>query len=932
MARSASLSIRVLVDAAQGAGQLRELGGSADDVGDSFKKMFAAAAAFAGVTAFIKSAVTAASDLQQSTGGVEAVFKSSADAVKNFAQGAAQSLGLSKSAYQELATVIGSQLKNAGTSMEDLAPKTNSLIEKGADLAAMFGGTTADAVGALSSALKGERDPIERYGVSLNQAAIDAEIMAKGMDTSTNAAKAAATQQATLNLIMKQTADSQGAAAREADSYASVMQQLSAVWENTIAEVGSALLPALSSIVGALGDMAPAAAAVLGPLAEFLGWVLQLPTPILAVAAGIALWKFSPISAMLSKLGASMASATGSAAGFGSAMKSIGTTLAGGGLIAGAFFLFQELAGTLAENKRLLDSFNSSVITLANELIKTGDAGAQSFKDLQQQTLEQSDAFKALTGAGISYGDAMNFFTDQSKLSADATSAVNDALSDMDPNLQVNALAMTQLGSQVAKTAEEKKAYLAAEQAATGATEANSEASQAAAEAQAKAAEAQAKAALEAAKSAAAQTQVKLALDSVQAAATSAARGVDFFVLSMQQAAGMNVTMDQAAKLLNDTLRGTAEAFTASSDKGNLNTAALTDWNAAAITSTSEGSALYDQLLNMQTAYATTTTAAYNQAAANGDTAAGMAAAAGAADTAYSAFITMATSALGSSVAAEQLAAKLGIVQGTNIDPKTFTLIAQDQQADQAVADLQSAQIADKTVTVGAVVGGAVSAFSGLTGQSLGNTVKVDADPKAAQSTINGVVNEKRTTTPINVTADPSQANSTVNGFTQTQRSTQVQVTANITAAQNSINSLVNGHNQATITVVANTSPAQQAINSVVNGSYTATINVTANTAAARSAIASVPTVVGAAAPMAMAAPMGLMAMDARAFAAPAFTPAAPPPLHRGLAVNEAAPQSITYEINVANTLDSADSIARRVMDLVERRERRINGIRVQAQ
>ena len=59
--RSSTLSIRVLVDAAQGAAGLRQLGDSAEGVGDQFKKVFAAAAAFAGVTGFIKSAVDAAS-------------------------------------------------------------------------------------------------------------------------------------------------------------------------------------------------------------------------------------------------------------------------------------------------------------------------------------------------------------------------------------------------------------------------------------------------------------------------------------------------------------------------------------------------------------------------------------------------------------------------------------------------------------------------------------------------------------------------------------------------------------------------------------------------------------------------------------------------------------------------------------------------------
>jgi hypothetical protein len=922
-ARSASLSIRVLVDAAQGAQQLSKIGDAAGGTTDKLAGMVKAAAAFAGVGAFMKGAVDAASRLQQSSGGVEAVFKGSADAVKQFGQNAAQSMGLSKSAYQELATVIGSQLKNAGTSMDQLAPKTDQIISKGADLAAMFGGTTAEAVGALSSALKGEMDPIERYGVTLNDAAVQAEIMALGLDTSTSAAKQAATQQARLSLIMKQTADSQGAAAKEADSYASVMQQLSAIWENSIAEVGSALLPALSKLGKALGDMAPAVASILGPLAEFAGWVLELPTPILAVAAGIALWKFSPISGMLSQLSSAMSNATSSAGGFKSAMAGIGKTMASGAILGGAMLLIGEITSTMAEAKSRAADFESAVQALGDELVRTGGKATAAFDELRKSQVENSDSFKALTGAGISYGDAMNFMTDQTKLSQSAIDAVNGAIGDMDPELAVATLAMVGAGDQAQKYAQQKMEFQAAEKAATGATQENSAATQEAVAAQQKAAEEQAKAALSAAQTAAANTELKTTLDGVSAAASSASSAVEYFTLQMNMAAGRTPTLDQAAKLLNDTMRETASAFQDSAEKGGINTAALTTWNAAALTSTAEGSALYDQLTKVQTAYATSTVAAYENAGGATNQAAAMAAASAAADTAYQAFITMATGAGLSATEAATLATNLGIVQGTQIDPKTFAVIAQNEQADKAVKDLQAAQIDPKAVTVTATVAPAEGAFDQLVQQELDNTVKVDADAKAAQGTVNDFTNAQRSTTPVTVKADPSNAQSTVNAFTQQQRSTApVQVQANTSPAQSAITSLVTQQRALTISVDANTGPAQAAINAIQG--KTVTIDVVANVSQASAAIAAVPRSVGA-----TAATAGLMAAPTmRGLAAP--TPAAYPPLRLG-ATTHAPASSVTYEINVSGGLDSADAIARRVADVLERRQRRISGITVKA-
>src|SRR5699024_9790316 len=90
--------------------------------------------------------------------------------------------GLTKNEFNELGTLMGAQLKNGGTAMDELAPKTNELIGLGADLSSMFGGDTKQAVEALSSALKGERDPIERYGVTLKQASIDAKAAELGFD------------------------------------------------------------------------------------------------------------------------------------------------------------------------------------------------------------------------------------------------------------------------------------------------------------------------------------------------------------------------------------------------------------------------------------------------------------------------------------------------------------------------------------------------------------------------------------------------------------------------------------------------------------------------------------------------------------------------------------------------------------------------------
>ena len=227
-----------------------------------------------------KAAIDAAANLEQSIGGVDTVFKQNASQVHQWAQSAAQDLGLSQNSYNELATVIGSQLKNAGMSMDDTASKTNELIILGADLSSMFGGTTTQAVEALSSALKGEMDPIEAYGVSLNDATLQAQAASMGIEDLYKAGDRNAKMQAILAAITAQTADATGNFAREADTAQGQQQRLNAMWENAQAALGQALLPVVTQVTQKLTEM-------VGWVQQNSSWLTPLATVLGVVAAAI---------------------------------------------------------------------------------------------------------------------------------------------------------------------------------------------------------------------------------------------------------------------------------------------------------------------------------------------------------------------------------------------------------------------------------------------------------------------------------------------------------------------------------------------------------------------------------------------------------------------------------------------------------------------
>jgi hypothetical protein len=211
----------------------------------------AAGTALAGAAAlkFGADSVKAASNAQQSLGATETVFGKYADTVIKRSNEAATAIGVSANEYRELSNVVGASLTGAGISIQKATALTGDLNQRAADMAATFGGTTKEAVEAVSSALRGETDPIERYGVSVKAADVSARLAAQGQDQLTGSALKAAEMQARLDLIMEKTALTQGAFGRESNTLANQQQVLGAQFENLKARIGTALLPVLTSLL-----------------------------------------------------------------------------------------------------------------------------------------------------------------------------------------------------------------------------------------------------------------------------------------------------------------------------------------------------------------------------------------------------------------------------------------------------------------------------------------------------------------------------------------------------------------------------------------------------------------------------------------------------------------------------------------------------------
>jgi hypothetical protein len=208
------------------------------------------------------SAISAASDLQESINAVGVVFGDAADQITGFGATAAKEVGLANAEFNSLATMTGAMLKNVGFSQERMASETIRLTKRAADMASVFNTDVVDALSAINAALRGEIDPIEKFGVSMNAATIEAKALELGLAATKSEISATDKQIARLSVIMEQTAIVEGDFANTSDEFANATRVLKSDITDLSASLGAKLIPAAEDTL-----------AVIGPLvAQFKEW------------------------------------------------------------------------------------------------------------------------------------------------------------------------------------------------------------------------------------------------------------------------------------------------------------------------------------------------------------------------------------------------------------------------------------------------------------------------------------------------------------------------------------------------------------------------------------------------------------------------------------------------------------------------------------
>jgi hypothetical protein len=235
----------------------------------------------------ISAAVEQATSLGEETSKSAVVFGDSAAKVMEFAK-SAEAIGLSTASALQATGAFGNLFTAMGLGSQQAADYATSMTALGADLASFNNSTVDDAVQAIGAALRGEAEPIRRFGVILDDATLKQEALSQRLISSTSGALTPAIKaQAAYAAILKQTTAAQGDFARTSGSLANLGRVVQSQASNILGDVGAAFAPLFQSAVSAISSVLSAVRPFISEVAEGVrGSLATIGVAITNVASG----------------------------------------------------------------------------------------------------------------------------------------------------------------------------------------------------------------------------------------------------------------------------------------------------------------------------------------------------------------------------------------------------------------------------------------------------------------------------------------------------------------------------------------------------------------------------------------------------------------------------------------------------------------------
>jgi hypothetical protein len=224
---------------------------------------------------FMEEAINQARDLQRGMIAVETIFGDASAAVEKFIENA-NKIGLSQVDAAKSITFLGSVLKQAGFEMGEVSEESKRLTTLGSDLAATYGYDVSEALVAMTALFRGEYDPIEKFGVAMKQAEVNAVLTAKKLNHLTGVELLQAQMVARMELLYSRAGDAMGAFGRQSDNLFAQQAKLNGALKDTQAAFGQPLLKPVANFIAFFREAMPSIQKAWQPVFNILGKSLQM--------------------------------------------------------------------------------------------------------------------------------------------------------------------------------------------------------------------------------------------------------------------------------------------------------------------------------------------------------------------------------------------------------------------------------------------------------------------------------------------------------------------------------------------------------------------------------------------------------------------------------------------------------------------------------
>lgn len=325
-----------------------------------------------------------AADLEQSHGATAQLWDENESRIFKWAKGADRSMGMTENAALQNVNRFNAMFKTLGEGEDVVFDMSTGFTQLSADLSAMWGGSPTEAADALTSALRGNYEGLDKYNINITEAMVSQEAMNVAMADGRTEITEADKVQARYNLIMAQTTDSQGQFARETDTTAGKLAVMKARLQNAATTFGRLLLPYVNKAVDLfsrfvtwiekLNDtqrkwilILAAVAAAIGPVLLVVGMLLPGLSALLAVIGFLV----SPIGLVVlavAALAAGLIYAYTHFEGFRNVVNAVASTIKDVAIAA-----FQGLIAILSSLKAAFDAGGfSGVLQAMGEMLLSG--------------------------------------------------------------------------------------------------------------------------------------------------------------------------------------------------------------------------------------------------------------------------------------------------------------------------------------------------------------------------------------------------------------------------------------------------------------------------------------------------------------------------------------------------------------------------------